>query len=308
MSNVRQIRRSLDEDLDGLFRLPLGEFTAGRNALAAQLKKRGRVDEADLVKTLLKPPISAWAVNQLYWSHRAAFDRLIAAGGRFLQAQTSRLSRKVADMRAALDARSAALTQLSELATALLQDAGHNPSQDVIRRITTTLEAMSAYASSPDGPRPGRLTQDVDPPGFESLASFVPSAGKPELKKEPARQKAEPLVDNRKLQETRKENIAAAKASLQEAKRVLNEARSKAQTLETAHKKAYAEAREADKQRREAERRFVKAKAESEDAELRVQSAASELEEATEELEAAESNVEKDSKELEKLVRESPTR
>lgn len=304
MSNVRQIRRSLDDDLDGLFRLPLGEFTAARNTLAAQLKKSGRGDEADLVKSLVKPPISAWAVNQLYWNERAAFDRLIAAGERFRQAQTSRLSRKVADMRAALDARSAALTQLSDLATALLQDAGHNASLDVARRITTTLEAMSAYASSPDGPRPGRLTQDVDPPGFESLASFVPSAAMPALKKQPARQKSEPLVDNRKLQETRKENIAAAKASLQEAKKALGEARSTAQSLETAHKKAYAEAREADKQRREAERRFVKAKAESEDAELRLQSAAAELEEAKQELEVAERNVEKDSKELEKLVRD----
>lgn len=308
MNNLRQIKRNLEDDLDGLFRLPLGEFTAARNSLAAQLKKGGRGDEADFVKSLVKPPISAWAVNQLYWNHRAAFDRLITAGERFRQAQASRLSRKAADMRAALDARSAALVQLSDLASALLQDAGHNPSQDVIRRITTTLEAMSAYASSPDGPRPGRLTQDVDPPGFESLASFVPSAVMPASKKEPMRQKAEPLVDNRKLQETRKENIAAAKASLQEAKRVLNEARSKAQTLEAAHKEAYAEAREADKQRREAERRFVKAKAESEDAELRLQSAASELEDATKELEVAESNVEKDSKELEKLVRESPTR
>ena len=308
MNNLRQIKRSLDNDLDGLFRLPLGEFTAARNSLASHLKKVGRGDEADFVKSMVKPPISAWAVNQLYWKHRGAFDQLINAGERFRQAQASRLSRKVADMRSALDSRREALLHLSELATEVLRDAGHNPTQDTIRRITTTLEAISAYASSRDGPRPGRLTQDVDPPGFETLASFVPSAGMPMLKKEPARQKAEPVVDTRKLAETRKVNIAAAKASLQEAKRLLSEARSKAQTLETIHKKAYSEAREADKQRREAERRFEKAKSAVEDAEQRLESAASELEEATKELEVAERNVEKDSKELEKLVRELPTK
>lgn len=306
MNKLRLIKRNLEDDLDGLFQLPLGEFTAARNSLAAQLKKGGRGDEADFVKSMVKPPISAWAVNQLYWNHRAAFDRLITAGERFRQAQTSRLSRKVADMRSALDERREALSRLSDLASEVLRDAGHNPTQDTVRRITTTLEAMSAYASKPDGPPAGRLTQDVDPPGFESLASFVPSAGTRVLKKEPARQKPK-LVDSRKLAETRKGNIAAAKASLQEARSVFSEARSKAQRLETAHKKAYADVREADKQLREAERRFEKAKAASDGAKQRLQNAASELEEATKELEVAESNVEKDSRELEKLVRESPT-
>src|SRR6185503_12426637 len=73
-------RKRLDElesDLDALFQLPLTEFTGARNALAAQLKKSGRGDEAARVKALPKPPVSAWAVNQLYWNHREAFDRLI---------------------------------------------------------------------------------------------------------------------------------------------------------------------------------------------------------------------------------------
>src|SRR6266496_3262779 len=69
------------------------------------------------------------------------------------------------------------VTDLAHLATALPSDAGHNPTSDTMRRITTTLEAMSAYASLPDAPSPGRLTHDVDPPGFESLASLIPGVG-----------------------------------------------------------------------------------------------------------------------------------
>ena len=176
-----------DDDIDALFRLPLAEFTGARNTLAAQLKKGGRGDEAVLVKSLVKPSISAWTVNQLYWKHREAFDRLIDSGVRFHKAQSSRLAGKLADMRTALDARREALTQLSDLATSLLRDAGHNPTPDTIRRITTTLEAMSASASLSDSAHPGRLTQDVDPPGFESLASLIPGSGIKELKEDTAR-------------------------------------------------------------------------------------------------------------------------
>src|SRR5262245_55314886 len=68
------------DDIDSLYSLPLAEFTSARNALAARLKKSGKSDEAEQVKTLAKPSVSAWAVNQLYWGHRDAFDRLLATG------------------------------------------------------------------------------------------------------------------------------------------------------------------------------------------------------------------------------------
>src|SRR5918995_2445003 len=113
-NNKLERDNTLDDDVDALFRLPLAEFTGARNTLAARLKKSGRGDEAVLVKALVKPSISAWAVNQLYWNHRDAFDRLIASGERFHRAQTSRLAAKVADMRAALDARREALTHLAD--------------------------------------------------------------------------------------------------------------------------------------------------------------------------------------------------
>jgi hypothetical protein len=292
-------KTKLDDDLDALFRLPLAEFTGARNTLAAQLKQGGRRDESDFVKGLAKPSISAWAVNQLYWNHRGAFDRLLTTGERFRQAQTSRLSRKVADMRDALDARREALAHLEDLATKLLSDAGHNPSPDTIRRITTTLEAMSAYASVPNGPRAGRLTHDVDPPGFESLASFVPSDGVKESAS--IRRKPEIVSDTRQVEDARKAKIAAAKASLQEAKSLLTEARARAQSLEAVQKKANAEAKEAEKQRREAEERFEKARAASEDAAEHARNIADEVEEAVKRLEDIKRSVERASKELEEL-------
>ncbi len=81
----------------------MAEFTGSRNVLAAQLKKSGRGDDAALVKALAKPSVTAWAVNQLFWSHGDSFDRLIASGERFHKMQTS--AAKGADMREALNAR-----------------------------------------------------------------------------------------------------------------------------------------------------------------------------------------------------------
>ena len=320
--NESETKGGLENDLDALFRLPVAEFTAARNALAVQLKKGGRRDESDRVRELVKPSISAWAVNQLYWKHREAFDRLIATGQRFRQAQTSGRAGKVAEMREALDARRKVLSHLSDLATALLRDAGSSPTPETVHRIITTLEAMSAYASFPDAIRPGRLTRDVDPPGFESFASLIPGAGMTKMKEEPVRvtssqksdraastrRKAESASDASQSEQTRQAKITTAKVSLQEAKSLLIKARARAQSLEAAQKNAKADVKEAEKHRRETEERFEKARLASEDAIRRARSIAAEAEGAVKALEGAKRAVEKESKELEKLFGESPAR
>lgn len=296
-------KSKLEDEVDALFKLPLAEFTGARNALASQLKKERRVDEADFVKTLSKPSVSAWAVNQLYWDHRKHFDQLVATGQRLRNVQASRVAGKLADLRGALDTRRETLSQLSDLATELLRDAGHNPSLDTIRRVTTTLEAMSAYASVSDGPRPGRLTQDVDPPGFESLASFVPSGGVTEKKPTAsAPRKVESVNERRQLAETRQAMIGAAKVALKEAKSLLSETRLRAQRLEAAQKRANAEAKESEKERREAEERLKRAQAIAERGSRQAQSIAVQAEEAAEALEEAERSHQKASQELEGLL------
>ncbi|HKP36222.1 MAG TPA: hypothetical protein VJT71_05145 [Pyrinomonadaceae bacterium] len=306
----------LDADIDALFQLPLTEFIGARKALAARLKKDGQADEAERVKLLAKPPISAWTVNQLYWRHRNAFERLMATGQRFRKAQASG---KVADMRDALDTRREALLELSDLATEVLSDGGSNPSTDTLRRIATTLEAISSYASLSDGPTPGRLTQDVDPPGFDSFGSFSASAVTTQRSQKSTQagptkkatsvstktqQQSKSAVEQRRLEE-RRVKIGAAKTSLQNAKKSLTAARARAQSLEPEKKKADAAAREAEKNRREAEERLKKATTASETAARRAQTVTVEAEEARQALEEATRVVEKTTKELEALFRES---
>jgi hypothetical protein len=281
-----------------LFRLPLAEFTGERNTLAARLKKEGRRNDADRVKLLAKPSISAWTVNQLYWDHREAFDQLMASGKRLRPAQKLRLAGKVAGMRDSLDARREALVHLSDLAAEVLRDAGSNPSLDTLRRVTTTLEAMSAHGLHADGPTPGRLTQDLDPPSFDSLASLMSGVATEEID-EPPTPARQSTANVRRLEEARRAKIADAKVTLQDAKKSLSEARARVQSLESAQKKANAEAKEAEKI-------LEKATAAANDASRRAKSAATEVEEATKTVEVAKRAIEQATKELESLLRQSP--
>jgi hypothetical protein len=326
---------NLDDDVDALFKLPLAEFTGARNDLAARLKREGRANDSNLVKALAKPSISAWAVNQLHWNHREAFDRLLSTSQRFRQSQASHTAAGMADLRGSLEARGEALSQLSDLATVLLREAGHNPTPDTIHRITTTLEALSAHATLSGGPTPGRLSEDVDPPSFASLASLIPGIPGTDTTKrneEPSKvtpsqksggvtaktRQATPTGKEQKVsedEETRRSRIAAARVSLQEARRSLTEAQRKAQRSEAALKKAQgeakkseAEARQAEKDLREAEKRFNKASAASRDAAHRAERISAEAKEAAQGVEDAERIIEKASKELEVLLQESAAR
>jgi hypothetical protein len=310
------MKNKLDDDLDALFRLPLAEFISARTTLAARLKKEGRTAEADQVKAIIKPSISVWSVNQLYWRHRDQFDKLIAAGQRFRRAHTSRTA-KAFELNQALEARRDALNHLSDLAAILLSRAGHNPSLETLRRIATTLEAMSAYAALPDDQAAGRLTKDLDPPGFESLAPFiraVPTTRQPDAaargasssKSVSTTKKPQPATnETRRDEDSRQARLAAAKASLQNAKKSLVDARAKAQTLTAEQKKADAAVKNLEKEKREAEQRFKAASTASTEAAVRAQNLALELARAKKGLTEAEHVVESASKELESLARQS---
>jgi hypothetical protein len=301
----------LKNDEDALFKLPLADFTDARNKLAARLKQGGSANDASLVKALGKPSISAWAANQLYWNHREAFDQLVTAGQHFRQVQMSGLAGKAAEMRATLDARREALSQLSDLASSLLLASGHNPTSDILRRTTANLEALSAHAALRDGPSPGRLTHDVDPPGFESFGFSSPGNSKQikERARPAAPQKlrvaAKPQTrthDLRPAEAARRERITAAKVSVRTAERSLADARARVKRLEVAEKKAKSEVAQAEKQTREAEKRFKSASVASEKAAERARSTADELKEATKAADEAKAALATTSGELESLL------
>ena len=300
-------KQSVDDDVDGLFRLPLTEFTAARNAMAARVKKAGDPESAERIKSLTKPSVAAWTVNQLFWKHRIVFDRLLDAGERFRKAQTAQLAGKSADLRAPLESRRAALSELSTHAAKVLGEAGSSPTPDTMRRVTTTLEALSTYAGIPDTPQPGRLMDDVQPPGFEALAALVPRVGSDraagptriipfEARKPPRKtstKKGAGADDEKAREAERKAQVAAAKAAVQDAERTLRESRKAAQRAEEELKKVAARAKEADTEKQKAEQQLEKVTALANDARKNARAVAAAAESAAQEVEDAERALEK---------------
>ena len=290
------------DEVDSLFQVALIEFTSARNALAAKLKKEGRAEEAERVKTLGKPSVSAWVANQLYWKQRKSFDRLIAAGEQFRKAQSAQLAGKTADLRAPLDARREALAELTRHAASILRDTGHPPSPETMRRVTTTLEALATYGEQPGGPQPGRLTGDVAPPGFEALAALVPRGidrvgqrqAPPRIipfsqqKPHPKRKSGDAEQDARAAEAERRAREAEARRELRDAERALETARKAAKRAEAAMKEAAARAKAAEKEKAALESRFEKASAAAETARQDARKVASEAEDAAQTLDDAE--------------------
>jgi hypothetical protein len=291
---------------DDLFRLPLSEFTTARNALAAKLKKGGNAEESERIKALSKPPVSAWVANQLYWKHRNAFNRLLAAGDEFRKAQAAQLAGKSADLRGPLDARRETLGELTKLAGEVLREAGHPASPEVMRRIMTTLEAVATYGDHPDGPPLGRLTADVDPPGFEALAALVPTGthahsaaaqgqtaprvipfNQPKPQRA-ARKAADTRQDSRRAEQERREQQNEARKAMREAERALNEARRDAERARAEMKEAAARAKTAEKDKASLEARLEKLSAAAETARQAARQVASRAEEAAQAVDDAE--------------------
>jgi hypothetical protein len=152
---------------DELFGLAPEAFVAARDELARRLRRDGDPAAARRVKALRRPPLSAWAVNQLARGEEPALDRLLAAGDRLRAAQQAALAGgDAAELRAAAKAEREAVTGLVTAAMARLREAGH-PASDATRgRVTATLHAAAASPEAAELVRHGRLTADLDPSGF----------------------------------------------------------------------------------------------------------------------------------------------
>jgi hypothetical protein len=291
-------RADADAEIDALFQLPLSEFTHARNALAARFKKAGRGEDAERVKGIQKPPASAWTVNQLYWRHPKEIDALLTVGERFRKAQAAQLAGKNADLRNLLNERREALSALLARASSVLKDAGHAVSPDAARRIGTTLESLAAWGKTDGAPQAGRLTDDLDPPGFEALAALVPRPGSGKDTTEPSRLlqfRKEALARSSKGKATQDQAAlrAEAREAVQAAERALRDAQREAERAEAALKKAAARAKTAEKEKEEIEKRYEKAQEEAQAATKEARRIAQEAEAAAQAVTDAERELEK---------------
>ena len=225
---------ALDAKIDDLYRLPLSEFTGSRNALVKSLTG----GEAKRVRTLKKPAVVPWAVNQVYWRARNTFDRLMKSGEKLRAAQIAALEGRAADVRAASDAHRRAVADAVTEAERLAAPAGARPGADALAR---TFESLSLATNGPESP--GRLTDALRPAGFEALAGIADikvrspksevGSGRPEGVK-PAGERRTENAERRTPNDARRAKAAAQAAAREAAARREHEAAVKKAEVELA--------------------------------------------------------------------------
>lgn len=219
--------RARERELDDLYALPLEQFTAARNELVRRLEQAGDPGAAE-VRTLAKPTLPVWAINQLARRDPLAVRRLLAAGDALRKAQeralrpggAAQLGKVQADVREVV-------RRLTEGARGVLAEAGRPATAATLDRVAATLSAAATDEAARPALKAGRLEAELQASGFEALAGMeLPPLAKTDRQERAQRERE---LRNR-LRELERE---AGKAE-QEAERAEAEARNKRHAADAA--------------------------------------------------------------------------
>jgi hypothetical protein len=252
-------KSDFEGELDRLYQLPLNEFTSARNELVKRLRAEGERERAQEVETLRKPTVAVWLVNQLARERPLDVQRLLKAGESLTKSQAKAAAGKSSQFPDARRDEHRALEQLAKAASEIAKRAGIG--SPALAKATETLRAASLSAEGRELLRRGRLTEELEPPGFEALKGLE-SPGKrltPAKKKAPRsddraekrRAQKEARERVRRLRAEERELVTAARAAAREAERAEAEAGAARSRAADAREKAQAmsdqrEAAEAD--------------------------------------------------------------
>ena len=224
-----------ESELATLYAIPLEQFTAARNDLAARLEAEDNKEAAVRVKRLKKPSVSAWAVNQLARTREIDLARLLKAGEALEEAQQAVLSGKPADFEKARKEEGAAVRVLRDAAREVLPSA----SAAILDRVAQTLRVAST-AEGRARLKEGRLTEDLEPAGFEAFANFqaaAPVKGSKATTKQPNRRRTLLLEKQKEAQEKLKISAAETRELEKQSRVAEAAARKAALSAEAARKR-----------------------------------------------------------------------
>jgi hypothetical protein len=171
-----------------------------------RLGKAGQAEAAAEVKKLAKPSVPVWTANQLARREPGELRALLRSAEELRKAQQKALAGKgVADLQKRLDEQRRAVRALARLGRDILADEGRSVSDAIVERIAKTLDAAALDEGSRFLLRAGRLTEEVEPLGFDALAgmSVTPAKGRRTAAK--AKPKGGAVADaRRRLQEAQR--------------------------------------------------------------------------------------------------------
>lgn len=168
---------ALTDAADALYALVPEEFTAARNARAAEAKASDR-DLAKRISALKRPSPAAWIVNRLAREHADDVGDLVGLGGELADAQGSGDGRALT---ALVAERRRAVAGLLRQATELAEAADRSPSRAVLDEVEQTLVAATVSAEAGAAVLTGRLVRSLQAVGSEvdvsgAVAGKVPDA------------------------------------------------------------------------------------------------------------------------------------
>jgi len=233
----------LEQALDELYAAAPDHFTAARDALVRRLRPTDR-QAADAVKALRRPPVTAWALNQVARTHAEDLAALVEADSGLARAQLQGAGRQA--LAQAGQSRREIIGRLVEAAEDTLAAAGHAGTPTSRDRLSQTLVAIAVDAEGREALLRGRLTGDLTPgsvwdagasPGLESVFAAGTLAGTEEAagvqRRQGLRQKADELAALAKQLEAEAARLdadaARAEANARVARSVANEARRSAE-------------------------------------------------------------------------------
>jgi hypothetical protein len=223
-----------------LYGVPLSRFTAERKRLADALRAAGDRSLAARVAALPRPSMAAWVVNQLWRESRDDMDELFVTGKAMRAGEPDGWQRQ-----------RAVLARLSESASELLRSDGHATSPATLRRVTATLQSLSATGTFAPDPA-GRLVADRDPPGFEVLGGddpvVLPRPARPAARKDDASEKLDQARASAREKAERERRAEKAKSRAAELTRAIERLRGEIGDAEAKIAKRRAALRDAEEE------------------------------------------------------------
>lgn len=217
-----------------LFSLTPDEFTAARNAHAADAKGGGDKVLAEQIRRLPKPSSSAWVVNMLVRHRAEQIDGVVELGASLRTAQENLDAKQ---LRSLSVQRSRLIAAVAQQGRELAQQFGHAASDGAVREVEQTLQAAMADAWAASAVKSGCLLRALSSDGVEpaDLAGAVaipldvsarpsPADGMPQVRDIRSRSKrGEP---DAKAKEARARALMEAQRALDQAERGLEDAAS----------------------------------------------------------------------------------
>jgi hypothetical protein len=257
----------MDKEADALYGLPLEQFTPERDALVKTLRKEGDREAAARVKSMRKPTVAAWAVNQLARSQPQAIRELGDAGEALRDTQAAIVAGKGSadDLRAAGERQRAAIQELMTAARGLLTGNGKALSESTLEDVADTLRAAAVDDGTREAVLAGRLDRERRAAGLGAgLEGFALTGPAPRTTRAPAKpEPGKPAPAKPKAGAARAEAAAEKEAALRAAAAREEEqraARAAAKEASTAAKRAEREHELAESRLRGAEEALANAK------------------------------------------------